>query len=86
MTGIVILTVIAALLTAVFTLIWWKAGDQWASEEYKKFGRSSAAVGGPEPEVIRDFNSLTGTEHSDAPTPSQNQTQPIKHTPKQADQ
>ena len=26
------------IVTAIFTLVWWKVGDQWADEEYKKFG------------------------------------------------
>jgi len=55
MTGLVILTLIIAILTAVITLVWWKVGDQWADEEYKKFGHGGGAPKGPPPTVIKDF-------------------------------
>ena len=64
MVGLVILTVVIAVLTAIITLIWWKVGDQWADDEYKKFGHGGGAPKGPPPEVIKDFNALTGTESS----------------------
>ena len=65
MLGLVILTVVIAVLTAIITLIWWKVGDQWADDEYKKFGHGGGAPKGPPPEVIRDFNAISGTESSD---------------------
>ncbi len=43
------------LMTAFFTLIWWKVGDQWADEEYKKFGHGGGAPKGPPPKVISNF-------------------------------
>ena len=46
-----------AMVTAVFTLIWWKVGDQWADEEYKKFGHGGGAPKGPPPTVITNFDS-----------------------------
>lgn len=65
MTGLVILTVVIAILTAVITMVWWKVGDQWADEEYKKFGHGGGAPKGPPPEVIKDFNAISGTQRSD---------------------
>lgn len=42
---------------AVITLAWWKLGDQWADDEYKKFGhgggRPRDESDGPTPTVIR---------------------------------
>lgn len=64
MTGLVILTVIIAMLTAVITLVWWKVGDQWADDEYKKFGHGGGAPKGPPPKVIKDFGPVSGTESS----------------------
>ncbi|MCA9275031.1 MAG: hypothetical protein KDA29_03300 [Phycisphaerales bacterium] len=64
MAGLVILTVVIAVLTAIITLIWWKVGDQWADDEYKKFGHGGGAPKGPPPEVIKDFNAISGTESS----------------------
>lgn len=43
------------LMTAFFTLVWWKVGDQWADEEYKKFGHGGGAPKGPPPKVISNF-------------------------------
>jgi flagellar basal body-associated protein FliL len=41
----IILGVLVAVLTGVVTLIWWWVGDQWADNEYKKFGtRTSGPV------------------------------------------
>lgn len=65
MAGLVILTVVIAVLTAIITLIWWKVGDQWADDEYKKFGHGGGAPKGPPPEVIKDFHTISGTELSD---------------------
>jgi hypothetical protein len=65
MTGIVILTVVIAILTAIITLIWWKVGDQWADEEYKKFGHGGGAPKGPPPKVIKDFESLNANADSE---------------------
>lgn len=40
---------------AVITLAWWKVGDQWADDEYKKFGHGGgkARQEGPAPTVIK---------------------------------
>ena len=65
MAGLVILTVVIAILTAIITLIWWKVGDQWADEEHKKFGSGKDIPKGPPPEVIKDFNPISGTQRSD---------------------
>lgn len=65
MTGLVILTVIIAVITAAVTLVWWKVGDQWADDEYKKFGHGGGAPKGPPPKVIKDFNPISGAEPSD---------------------
>ncbi len=51
------LGVVLAVLTGVVTLIWWKVGDQWADEEYKRFGHGGGAPRGPAPTVITDFDS-----------------------------
>lgn len=40
----------------VFTVIWWKVGDQWADAEYKRFGHGGGGPQGEEPKVIRDFD------------------------------
>jgi len=64
MTGLVVLTVVIAVLTALITLVWWKVGDQWADDEYKKFGHGGGAPKGPPPTVISDFNAISGTESS----------------------
>lgn len=40
----------------VFTIVWWKVGDQWADAEYKRFGHGGGGPGGGKgPEVIRGF-------------------------------
>lgn len=39
----VIMGVLLTVLTAVITLIWWWVGDQWADDEYKKFGHGGGA-------------------------------------------
>ncbi len=51
------LGVLIAVMTGAVTLIWWKVGDQWADEEYKKFGHGGGAPRGPAPTVIVDFDS-----------------------------
>lgn len=63
--GIIVLTVIVAILTAIITLIWWKVGDQWADEEYKKFGHGGGAPKGPPPKVIQDFESESSTKNAE---------------------
>ncbi len=55
MTGLVILAVVIAVITAVVTLVWWKVGDQWADDEYKKFAHGGGAPKGPSPTVVDDF-------------------------------
>ncbi|MGV6813709.1 MAG: hypothetical protein ACWA5W_01725 [Phycisphaerales bacterium] len=52
----ILFALLIAIVTAVFTLLWWKVGDQWADEEYKKFGHGGGAPKGPAPKVIRDFD------------------------------
>ena len=47
---------ILAVGAAVITLAWWKLGDQWADDEYKKFGHGGGRARkdtGPGPTVIR---------------------------------
>lgn len=41
---------------ALITLAWWKLGDQWADEEYKKFGHGGGRPRqeGPKPTVIKN--------------------------------
>ena len=77
MTGIVILTVIVALLTAVITMIWWKVGDQWADDEYKKFGHGGGAPKGPPPTVIKDFSASSGPGSHADPAGSVMKTDPV---------
>ncbi len=43
MLGWIVLGVILAIVTAAITLIWWWVGDQWADDEYKKFGHGGGA-------------------------------------------
>lgn len=38
MLGWILLGIFLTLATAAITLIWWWVGDQWADDEYKKFG------------------------------------------------
>ncbi len=57
----ILLGILIAVLTGVVTLIWWKVGDQWADEEYKKFGHGGGAPKGPGPTVIADFGSDKST-------------------------
>lgn len=51
------LGLLIAVITGATTLIWWKVGDQWANEEYKKFGHGGGSPKGPAPTVISDFDS-----------------------------
>ncbi len=48
---------VLAIGAGVFTFLWWKIGDQWADDEYKRFGHGG---GGPSrgegPEVIKQFD------------------------------
>jgi hypothetical protein len=55
-----------AFVTVVITLIWWKVGDQWANDEYKKFGHGGGAPKGPPPKVISGFDAQTKTIHNDS--------------------
>jgi len=50
------LGLVIALLTFGFTIVWWKIGDQWADDEYKKFGHGGGGPKGPAPRVISDFD------------------------------
>lgn len=54
---IIVLTVVVAIFTGIFTLVWWKIGDLWADHEYKKFGHGGGAPKGPPPTVVDDFES-----------------------------
>lgn len=54
-----------AFVTVVITLIWWKVGDQWANDEYKKFGHGGGGPKGPPPKVITDFDAKPKTVHQD---------------------
>jgi hypothetical protein len=49
---------------AVFTLVWWKVGDQWADAEYKRFGHGGGGPGSNagESKVIRDFDGEDSAE------------------------
>jgi hypothetical protein len=51
------LGLVIALVTFVVTIVWWKVGDQWADDEYKKFGHGGGGPKGPAPTVINDFDS-----------------------------
>lgn len=46
---------ILAVAAAGITLAWWKVGDQWADDEYKKFGHGGGRTraDGPAPTVIK---------------------------------
>ncbi len=65
---------VIAVLSAGFTLLWWKVGDQWADEEYKRFGHGGGGPQGNGPTVIKDFESETipsnavSTQSSSAPS------------------
>lgn len=39
----VIMGILLTVFTGVITLIWWWVGDQWADDEYKKFGHGGGA-------------------------------------------
>ncbi len=51
---------VLALGAGVFTLVWWKVGDQWADSEYKRFGHGGGSPGSSASEttVIRDFDGV----------------------------
>jgi hypothetical protein len=55
------LGLVIALVTFVVTIVWWKVGDQWADDEYKKFGHGGGGPKGPAPTVINDFDSADPT-------------------------
>lgn len=38
MLGWIIGGIVLAIGAAVITIAWWRLGDQWADDEYKKFG------------------------------------------------
>ncbi len=61
----IIMGVLVAVLTGGVTLIWWKVGDQWADDEYKKFGHGGGGPQGPAPKVINDFDSQPTVVQSD---------------------
>ena len=52
----ILLGLFIAIVTAAFTLVWWKVGDQWADEEYKKFGHGGGGPQGLPPKVITNFD------------------------------
>lgn len=50
-----------AVFLGVFTIVWWKLGDIWADEEYKKFGHGGGAPkNNNAPTVISGFDSGSG--------------------------
>ncbi len=71
MLGWIVLGICVAVATTVITLIWWWVGDQWADEEYKKFGHGGGAKKRSEhTRVIQDFDSpnpvvIKGQEHDE---------------------
>ena len=47
----------------VFTVLWWRIGDQWADDEYKRFGHGGGGPGGGEgPRVIQRFDASADTD------------------------
>jgi hypothetical protein len=51
----ILLGLFIAVVTTVITLVWWWVGDQWADEEYKKFGHGGGSNKGSEnTRVIKD--------------------------------
>jgi flagellar basal body-associated protein FliL len=50
----IILGIVLAVLTTGITLVWWWVGDQWANEEYKKFGHGGGAKRSEHTKVIKD--------------------------------
>lgn len=46
---------ILAVGAAAITIAWWKIGDQWADDEYKKFGHGGGQPRqeGPAPTIIK---------------------------------
>jgi hypothetical protein len=53
---------ILAVGAAIITLAWWKLGDQWADDEYKKFGH-----GGGRPRKEADKPITIRTHNDDHP-------------------
>lgn len=39
MAGILVLTIIAGILTALFTVVWWMMGEDWARRDRRARGR-----------------------------------------------
>lgn len=59
MAGILVLTIIAGALTALFTVVWWMMGEDWARRDQRARGRHATEHEAPErkhaaPRVIRD--------------------------------
>ncbi|RMH27477.1 MAG: hypothetical protein D6692_07660 [Planctomycetota bacterium] len=52
---------ILALGAGITTLLWWRLGDQWADDEYKKFGH-----GGGRPRVEGDGPIVIKTRTEDS--------------------
>lgn len=57
MGGILVLTIILGVLTAVFTVLWWMMGEAWVKRDRRARGRhateSDDARAGPSPRVIQ---------------------------------
>ena len=57
---------VLAIGAGVFTVVWWKVGDQWADAEYKRFGHGGGGPGsGDAPKVIRGFEEDKSDSGSD---------------------
>ncbi|MBL4592150.1 MAG: hypothetical protein JKY96_09350 [Phycisphaerales bacterium] len=50
----IVLAILLALITSVFTLVWWWIGDQWANEEHKKFKHTKDLKTSEHTRVIQD--------------------------------
>ena len=48
--------ILLALGASGFTLLWWKLGDQWADDEYKKFGHGGGSPSSNAPKVIKSID------------------------------
>ncbi|MCC5824442.1 MAG: hypothetical protein LAT64_14265 [Phycisphaerales bacterium] len=62
---------ILAVGAAVITLAWWKLGDQWADDEYKKFGHGGGRPRqeGPKPTVVRSIKNDQPSSESPSSDP-----------------
>jgi len=57
---------VLAIGAGVFTVVWWKVGDQWADAEYKRFGHGGGGPGGGDaPKVISRFDEDSFDEDGD---------------------